>query len=135
MRKKTTTQANIIHLKQKFNLKSSEELFGITPEMPLQCPRINEFEDDLDLLKKHFDKLCSLIKDKDNISLNAEYIEREIAIIEKYFEYINNGYEELRTACENLRNRGNGWKLLFKEAFPYIPNNVDHIDEKFKKQL
>ncbi len=119
-------------LKSLFNLDHSEELFGIEKEIPFQCPRIDTFIDDVDMMNKHILKLEQLIENDTEDHKNKYLIERECEILCKYRETLTQSFEELRSACDNLRIRGEGWKRLARNMFPNVPNNQRYIDSKFK---
>jgi len=121
-------------LKRNFNLQHSEPLFGIIEEMPLQCPRINQFQEDMESLMSHVEKLRGLLnEEKELMELNLKLMIREVEIINQYRHPMNESFEELRTACENLRSWGHGWKGLAKKLFSKVPNNKTFLDKKFNK--
>ena len=128
-------QHTVESLKSKFNLEHSDELFGIEHEIPLQCPRINLFISDIDILKQHIDKLEELVNDKEDFILNTELISREFRIIHEYTITTKYAFDELRTAFENLRSWGQGWKHLTRNLFIKVPNNKVFLEEKFRKQI
>lgn len=131
MRRKAIAEKYTVDgIKYSLVLQESEEVFEITAEIPQQCPRINQFIKDVDILKDHLSLLQDLME---NPSKNKEYIEREIRVITEYVSSFNPEFEELRTACETLRKWGNEWKHLarniFDETSPeiqkeFIPSNI-----------
>lgn len=122
-------------LKEKFELQHSEELFGIEAEIPTQCTRIDSFIHDISDIIDHTERLKNLLDPDDNLNnINKPYIDREIEIIKLYQESLKNGFEELRTACEKLRKRGNEWEHLARNMFPEIPDNKRFIDKKYSKR-
>ena len=135
MRRTTIKKHSVEDLKNRFNLEHSDDLFGISQEIPLQCPRINIFTDDINDLRKHIDKLEELVNDTENFQRNKYLIEREFAIISKYMSTTKDSFEELRSAFENLRSWGQGWKILARNLFTKVPNNKSFLEEKYKKQI
>jgi len=128
MSSKKVKKETIEDLKRSFDLKHSEELFGIIEEIPFQCPRIDEFISDLDKFEEHLDKLSSLTDHNEN-DINVPYIERETNILHAYLPAIKTQFEELRKSYENLRQWGDEWKSLAKKLFDKIP-----YKEYMKKQ-
>jgi hypothetical protein len=126
-------QYSVEKLKEKFKLEHSDELFGITNEIPQQCPRINLFIEDINTIKHHLDRLEELVNDEDNVERNKRLIKRELDVIVKYIRETKDSFEELRTACETLRSWGTGWKHLARNLFVKVPNNKTFLEEKFKK--
>jgi hypothetical protein len=125
------SQYSVDGLKSLLNLDNSEDLFGIEKEIPYQCPRVDSFISDVEAMENHVDRLLTLI-DENNENVNKTYIERECKILKEYEESLKVSFEELRTSCDNLRNRGEGWKRLARNMFDYVPNNKRFVDPKFK---
>lgn len=122
----------IEQIKTEHNLKSSEQIFNIEEEIPLQCPRIDSFIEDSREMENHVDKINRLINN--DTEINKPYTKREIEILLLYITTLRNQFEELRTACDNLRTRGHQWKILAKRLFDEIPNNGKHINPKYKNK-
>jgi hypothetical protein len=122
-------------LKEKFGIEHSDELFGIPAEIPQQCPRINTFISDVNTLKRHINQLEELIDDEANAENNKRFVSRELRVINEYIKETENSFEEMRTACENLRSWGTGWKRLARNLFAKVPNNKCFLEEKYQKQI
>ena len=133
MIKTTKKQHSVEELKTRFGLEHSDALFGIDPEIPQQCPRIDLFIDDVNTIKQRTDKLKELVRDTDNVIRNKRLTQREFEVIEKYVDETKESLEELRTACENLRSWGQSWKRLARNLFAKVPNNKFFLEEKYKK--
>jgi hypothetical protein len=131
-RKPTTIHYTIDKLKLKFGLEHSNEVFGIKKEVPYQCPRIDSFIEDIELLKQHLNRIKSYAFDNPE-KINDPYIIREYDIIKSYVDTLKNQFEELRESCDSLRVLGNDWKKLAITLFEDIPNNGKYIDEKYIK--
>jgi hypothetical protein len=123
----------INELKCEFELDHAEQLFGIIEEISFQCPRIDEFIEDLEGFERHLDKLSSLSDHNDN-DINVPYIEREMDILHAYLPGIKSQFEELRKSYGNLREWGDAWKSLAKKLFEDIPYNNKYLDKKFKNK-
>ena len=119
--------------KSNLGLEHSEELFGIEIELPYQCPRIDSFIADIEMLHNHLNRLNNLVDNNEN-NVNAIYIQRECNIIKEYESVMKESYEEVRKACEKLRSRGEAWKRLARNLFDEVPNNKRFIDDKFKSK-
>jgi len=121
-------------LKYTLGVEHSESVFDIEEEITLQCPRIDSFLEDINLVKDHLLKLNNLISNNIN-NINKSYIDREISILEKYQDSLGEQFEELRTSCEKLRSWGNSWKHLARNLFDELPNNESFIANKHIKNL
>lgn len=132
-------QYTVDRLKDKLNLDHSEELFNIEAEKPYQCPRIDSFLKDLDLIKQHVNRLAEIAKDEDikDIDNRKLYANRELEVLEKYCDVMKDSYEEIRSACDSLRTRGEDWKKLARNLFNKHPFNIQKgfIDVKFKDKI
>lgn len=138
----TTVNAHytVDELKRKIQVDNSEEVFGIEPEIPTQCPRVDGvFKKNISLLFKHVERLKELINDgkddKINSELNKNYIDHEIEAIESYENILDNHLEELRSACDSLRQRGEGWKRLARSLFDKMPKNKTFVPTETLKKL
>jgi len=136
---KKPTHYTVDQLKTQLELEQSEELFGIDTEMPFQCPRINSFLQDLELLEKHIDRMKELALDNEiqDETQRGIYVEREYNVIVEYFKVLKESFEELRSSCENLRHRGEGWKQLARNMFDKLPLTLQKrfINSKLLKRL
>ena len=138
----TTTNKNhydVDVLKRQLQVDHSEDVFGIEPEIPTQCPRIDLFKKDVDALFEHIKRMKTLIEDGEDNAINAQlnipYLQREIEIIRLYENSLDIQFEELRTACDSLRTRGSGWKQLARNLFNKVPNNKSFIPADILKKI
>lgn len=134
LKKVNLKQYTIDELKMNLKLDHSEQLFGFEPELPYQCPRIDSFIADVEMMRDHINRLSNLIDNNEN-NCNALYISRECNILKEYELVIKETYEEIRKSCESLRRRGEDWKHLARNLFSEVPNNVRFIDDKFKDKI
>ena len=132
--KRKIIQHTLNELKNDLNLDHSEELFGIEKEISYQCPRIDSFISDIEVMKDHINRLSDLANHNEN-NINEIYIQRECNILKEYDITIRESFEELRKSCDNLRLRGEGWKKLARNLFEKVPNNKRFIDPKFLKRI
>lgn len=132
--RKKTKHYNIDELKSSLNIEHSEELFDIEIELPYQCPRIDSFITDVEMLRDHLNRLTNLVDNNEN-NVNNIYIQRECNILKEYESTIKESYEEVRRACESLRKRGEDWKRLARNLFDEVPDNIKFIDDKFKTKI
>ncbi len=131
--KKIIRHHTISSLKSRFEIKTSEDIFEINKEIPLQCPRIDTFIDEIYDIERHLQKVKDMTSNYKE--LDKPYIDRELEILRTAIACIPNQFEELRIACENLRSRGNGWKKLAKDLFDQLPNNEKYIGENIYQKL
>lgn len=124
----------ILGLKSKLGFKHSDQIFGIPDEIPFQCPRIDSFIADIKLMQDHIERLQKLVHDNEN-NINEDHIGRECSILKEYQKTFIDSFEELRTACDNLRTRGNLWKRLANKLFDSLDNNKKFIDQNHYKKL
>jgi hypothetical protein len=127
-----THKYTVDEFKTQLNLSHSEELFDIEAEIPYQCSRIDSFIADVEIMREHLNRMNNLI-DNNEDNKNAIYIQRECNVLKEYELVMKETYEELRTACEKLRSRGEGWKRLARNLFDETPDNKRFIADKFKK--
>lgn len=127
-------------LKKKYDVKTSEELFGISPQPAAQCGYIYGVIDELDATCKKIESLIDDIRRSGNmVSMHglADDIEYYLSDID-----IKSQLYDLRDKIELIRGWGEEWKKLAKRLLvnlaEYDNNDIlhyisDEAEENYKK--
>jgi hypothetical protein len=113
---------NIELLKQRMEVKASEELFDIQKQPEQQCPAINSMQANVKDGLKEIEYFCKELKNIEGAESLASDTESSLNY---YFSDKIDELEKLRTEIEAIRNWGQSWKDLAKS----ILNNTKKEDD------
>lgn len=95
--------------KEAIGMRTSEELFNIPPQVPPQCPQINELVFSLleqaGEVKSAYNELQGV---EESVASSLDWVEHRLRSLESEIE-------ELRSNFEGMRSWGEGWKDLAKD--------------------
>lgn len=101
-------------LKEMFNM-PTEFMFGIKPEVPLQCEFINEIISDIDDIKNNLEQIVL----SDSLNKNERQL---LGGVLYTLSTLEDKLEDRRTAIENLREGSENWKHLAFDAMDATKN-------------